>query len=128
MTQNIYKALVRSFTPWVISGIVYLVTHLGYHISMVTATEVAAIIGTLLTLGAHVLEVKWPAFGVFLGWIGAPAYVPVTTKATLQAQINALLSTNNPPLVPTSVPAPVVAPVVNQVPAPVTVGSTSTAL
>lgn len=92
MTQNTFKALVRSFTPWVISAVVYVVTHLGFHISLVTATEVSAILGTLLTLGAHVLETKWKWFGVFLGWIGAPAYVPSVTKATLRAQIEALTS------------------------------------
>lgn len=117
MTPNTFKAIVRSLTPWVISGIVYLVTHLGYHISMVTATEVAAILGTLLTLGAHALEVKWPWFGVFLGWIGAPAYVPTVTKASLLAQLASLQAQiDNPapgtpvtPTVTTAPPAPTVA-------------------
>jgi hypothetical protein len=90
MTPNLLKAVIRSLTPWVISAVVYLVTHMGYHVSMVTATEIAAVLGTLVTIGAHALEVKWPWFGVFLGWIGAPAYDPTVTKAQLQAQIAAL--------------------------------------
>jgi len=90
MTPNLLKAVIRSLTPWAISGVVYVVTHLGYHVSMVTATEIAAVLGTLVTIGAHALEVKWPWFGVFLGWIGAPAYDPTVTKAQLQAQIAVL--------------------------------------
>jgi hypothetical protein len=89
MNQNLFKAIVRSLTPWVISAIVYVISHLGYHVTVVTAGEVAAILGTLLTIGAHALEVKWPWFGVLLGWIGAPAYNP-SAKAQLQAQVATL--------------------------------------
>lgn len=87
MNKNIYKAIVRSLTPWVISGVVYVITHLGYHVSLSTAAAIATVLGTVVTIGAHALEVKWPWFGVFLGWIGAPAYQPTVTKKQLQAEI-----------------------------------------
>jgi hypothetical protein len=90
MNTNLLKATVRSLTPWVISGVVYVITHLGYHVSLSVAAEIAALLGTVVTIGAHALEVKWPWFGVFLGWIGAPAYQPTVTKAQLQKQIDAL--------------------------------------
>jgi hypothetical protein len=95
MTQNTFKAVVRSLTPWVIAAVVWVVTHLGFHISLVTATQVASIIGTALTIGAHYLETKWKWFGVFLGWLGAPAYVPSVSKKQLASQVDVLTSQLN---------------------------------
>jgi hypothetical protein len=90
MTPNIFKSIVRSITPAVLSAIVWAASYFHYKVNAVTATEVAAILGTLVTIGAHVLETKWKWFGVFLGWLGAPAYDPTVTKAELQAQVAAL--------------------------------------
>jgi hypothetical protein len=120
MQNNLFKALVRSLTPWLISGIVYMAVHLGYKISMTSATEVAALVGTLLTLLAHILETKYRWFGVFLGWLGAPSYTVAPTKAQtiaqLQAQIAALEATLLPGETQTVQPAPVV--VTSPLPAP----------
>lgn len=90
MNPNVLKAIVRSITPAVLSAIVWVASYFHYHVNAVTATEVASILGTLVTIGAHALETKWKWFGILLGWVGAPAYSPTVTKAQLQAQLAAL--------------------------------------
>ncbi len=99
---NVWKSIVRSVTPFVIGAIVWCATFLGFHISIRTADAVGAIVGFGLTLVAHFLEIKWPAFGVFLGWLGAPSYTPILTKkkiiANLQNQLETLATSINAPV------------------------------
>lgn len=88
--KPVYKAIVRSLTPWVISGVISTATHLGFHVSTPTAVKLSVLIGTLLTIFVHFLEVKWPKFGILLGWVGAPTYSATKSKKDLQAEILAL--------------------------------------
>ena len=95
---NTVKALVRSLTPWAISVVASVIAHFGYHVSLTTASQITVAVGTVLTIGAHVLERRFPWVGVFLGWIGAPAYAPSVKQslalkvASLEAEIDALVA------------------------------------
>ncbi len=112
---NVWKAIIRSSTTWLIGIIISVAVDLGYHVTLATATVIAGAVGFGLTLLAHLLEVKWPWFGVFLGWLGAPSYTPVVTKnqiiATLKADLAAALVAQSPssvdPLTASSPAAPV---------------------
>ena len=90
MSPNTLKAIIRSLTPWAIGLVASLIAKFGYHVSLSVVSQIVGIVGIGLTVIAHALEVKWPWFGVFLGWLGAPAYSPIVTKAELQAQLTAL--------------------------------------
>lgn len=89
-STSIFKTIVRAATPWAISAVVWSAQRFGLHVNAGTATEVAAVVGTALTVLVPPLEKKWPWVGVFLGWIGAPTYTALTTKAALEAEIVAL--------------------------------------
>ena len=96
LSSNTYKAIVRSLTPWAISLVAGLIAHFGWHPSNTLAAQIVGYGGVGLTVAVHALEVKFPWAGVFLGWLGAPAYAPsvkatlVATNAQLQAQLSAI--------------------------------------
>ncbi len=96
MTQNQFKAIVRSVMPFVISGVASVIARFGYHVSLDTVIQIVGIAGGGLTIVLHALEAKFPWVGVFLGWIGAPAYAPSAKKslaltvASLQTELAAL--------------------------------------
>jgi len=87
--SNTFKALVRTFAPFIESGIAGLVAALGFHATATTVAGIVGIAGTVLTIVLHAAESKWPAVGALLGWIGAPVYAP-STKITLTSQVQTL--------------------------------------
>jgi hypothetical protein len=97
-STNAFKAIVRSLMPFIESGAAALIARLGYHVSLTTTIAILGIAGGVLTILLHALETQWPAIGVFLGYIGAPVYLPSTKVsqaaqiATLEAQSAALLT------------------------------------
>lgn len=78
---NAYKAILRSLMPFVEGAVVAVVAHFGWHINLATAAQVLVVVGGALTVVLHAAESRWPWVGVFLGVLGAPAYVP-SAKAT----------------------------------------------
>ncbi len=99
-STSVFKTIVRIATPWAISAVVWVGQRLGFHVNAGTATEVAAIVGTVLTIVVPPLEAKWKWFGVLLGWVGAPTYTASVSKAQLAAELAALqsqLAITNPP-------------------------------
>jgi hypothetical protein len=89
-STSVFKTIVRIATPWVISAVVWTSQRLGFHVNAGTATEVAAIVGTSITLVVPPLEAKWKWFGLLLGWVGAPTYTASVSKAQLEAELAAL--------------------------------------
>jgi TRAP-type C4-dicarboxylate transport system permease small subunit len=109
MTQNQLKAVVRSLTPWALSVVVAVAAHFGYHLSDVVALQIILGVGGFITVAAHALETKFPWVGIFLGWIGVPAYT-LSNKATiasLQAQLSALTAKADEATRPSAPSAPV---------------------
>ena len=90
LSTNAFKAIVRSLTPFVYSGAAALIAHFGYHVSNSTVIQIVAIVGAVLTIVLHLLETQFPSIGILLGYIGAPVYAPVPTRASLESQIAAL--------------------------------------
>lgn len=88
MNPNTLKAIIRSLMPFVYSGVAAIIAHFGYHVSNSTVIQIVAAGFAAATVILHSLEVKFPWVGVFLGWIGAPAYAP-STKVTLVQQLAA---------------------------------------
>ena len=82
---NPFKAVVRSLMPFVISGIVAVCVHFGYHPSAQVADDIALAGGAGLTIVLHAAESRWPKLGVLLGYVGAPVYAP-STKVSLAAE------------------------------------------
>ena len=95
---NAFKAIVRSLMPFIESGAAALIARLGYHVSLTTTIAILGIAGGVLTIVLHAAETQWPSLGIFLGYIGAPVYLPSTKVsqaaqiATLEAQSAALLA------------------------------------
>lgn len=96
-STSVFKTIVRTVTPLLISAMVWTGQRLGLHVNAGTATEVAGVVGLSLSLAVPPLEKKWRWFGLLLGWVGAPSYIKNPTKAQiesenlkLQAEISAL--------------------------------------
>lgn len=89
--SNEFKAMVRSLMPFILGAIAALCAHLGWNPTGVQLAEIVGIIGTALTIVVRPLEAKWPAFGILLGYIGAPVYPP-STKVSLETQVAQLQS------------------------------------
>lgn len=96
--SNEFKAMVRSLMPFILGGIAALCAHFGWHPTGVELSEIVGIVGTVLTIVVRLLETKWPAFGILLGYVGAPVYPPSTKVsnesliATLQSQVAVLVA------------------------------------
>jgi hypothetical protein len=88
---NEFKAMVRSLMPFILGGIVAACAHFGWHPTGVQTADIVGVLGVFLTIVVRLLEAKWPAFGVLLGYIGAPVYPP-STKVSLQAQLDEALA------------------------------------
>ena len=105
--QNTIKTLIRGLTPLVYSTIAAAVARFGYHVSLATVAQIVAAGTAGLSAILIPLERQFPWFGVFLGWLGAPAYAPSAKNALiadLQAKLDALT-----PAAPVQTP-PVAAP------------------
>jgi hypothetical protein len=109
MIQNQIKAFVRSVTPFVESSIVGYIAHRFFHKGNVTAAEIAGVGGVFLSAALHWLEIHFPWVGVFLGWIGLPAYAP-SAKAQLSDKVAQLQSELDALKTPQSAPEAPVAP------------------
>jgi len=111
-TSNTYKSIVRFVVPLLYPTIASLVARLGYHVSLAAVLQI--VIGGGVGLGVILLalEKKFPWIGVFLGWFGAPKYVPTVKKASLLATLDEQASTIEglkaqvAALAPGSTPAP----------------------
>jgi hypothetical protein len=92
MNPNTLKALVRTLTPLLYPLVASAIARFGYHVSNATIIQIVAGGFAGLTVILHSAEAKWPWVGVFMGWLGAPAYAPSTkmTVTQLQAEIDAL--------------------------------------
>ena len=114
------RSIIRSLTPWVLSGTLALATRLGFSVDPQVSAELFAGIGAVLTIGLRSLEARYPWVGKLLGFSGAPTYPPTKKQqaaleaaaqtaliAELQAKVAELQAANT---VPT--PAPIEAPVV----------------
>lgn len=94
--QDTVRSIVRSLTPWVLSGVIAIATRLGLNIDPQLSAELFAAIGAVLTIGLRALEAKYPWVGKLLGFSGAPTYPPTKkqqtamTIAELEAQVAAL--------------------------------------
>lgn len=86
---SIWKDITRFVTPYLLMLIVSLAAKFGFHVTLVTAAGILTIGGTALGIVVRILERWFPWFGVFLGYIGAPAYKP-TAKKSLEAQLGEL--------------------------------------
>ncbi len=89
MATNVYKAIIRSLTPWATSVAAAVIAHFGFHVSAIVSAQIVVYAGTVLTVLLHALETRYRWVGVFLGWIGAPVYEP-GAKASMQATIASL--------------------------------------
>ena len=94
--QDTIRSIVRSLTPWMLSGVIAIATRLGLNIDPQLSAELFAAIGAALTIGLRALEAKYPWVGKLLGFSGAPTYPPTKkqqtalTIADLEAQVAAL--------------------------------------
>jgi hypothetical protein len=101
--QDTVRSIVRSLTPWVLSGVIAISTRLGLNINPQVSAELFAAIGTGLTIGLRALEAKYPWVGKLLGFSGAPMYPPTKkqqtaqTIAALEAQVAALQAAQTQP-------------------------------
>jgi hypothetical protein len=97
--------------PFILGGIVAVCARFGYHPTGVQLTEIVGIIGTVLTIVVRPLEAKWPAFGILLGYIGAPVYAPSTkvSQSTQIAQLEAKVAVLLAEKEEAASPSPVVA-------------------
>ena len=126
MSPNLIKSIIRAVFPYLESSAAAAIAHFGFHVSPTSSAAIIALGGTFLATALHSLESKFAWIGVFLGWIGAPAYAPSAKKlltqtvATLQAEIDAL---KGPAASPTVAD---LAPVVPAGPAVTTEGGTVT--
>jgi hypothetical protein len=89
--SNVFKSIVRSLTPFVVSSVASAIAHFGYHISNTVALQIVVALGAALTVVLHALERQFPWIGVFLGYIGAPVYAP-SGKTSLKMQVATLES------------------------------------
>ena len=87
MNSNRIKSFVRSVFPFAESAAASLIAHYGYHVSPVVATYILGFGGAGLSAVLHWLEGHFPWVGVFLGWVGAPAYSP-SLKAVLASSLD----------------------------------------
>lgn len=115
--SNAFKSIVRSLSPFVISGAVSAIAHFGYHVSNAVALQIVLAAGAALAVVLHALETQFPWVGVLLGYIGAPVYAPSgktsmkTQIAMLEAQLAAMASVQSESTNPTPpTAAPVVTP------------------
>jgi hypothetical protein len=96
LQPNVKKAIIRSIMPFVVSALVAVCIHFGYHPTAQTITWILGAGGGGLTILLHLLETKWPAIGVLLGYLGAPVYAPPKKVLQsnkidqLQAEVNSL--------------------------------------
>ena len=94
--QDTVRSIVRSLTPWIMSGAVAVATRLGLNIDPQLTAELFAAVGAGLTIGLRALEAKFPWVGKLLGFSGAPTYPPTKkqqtalTIASLEAEVAAL--------------------------------------
>jgi hypothetical protein len=110
MVQNQIRAFIRGVMPFVESSIAGFIAHRYFKSSTVTVAQIIAVGGALWSAVLHYLEIHFPWVGVFLGWIGVPAY-PQSAKtrlaaqvAALQSEIDTLKGPQTPPEAPTSGP------------------------
>lgn len=95
-SQDTIRSIVRSLTPWVLSGVIAVAGRLNWNIDPQLTAELFAAIGAGLTIGLRALEAKYPWVGKLLGCAGAPTYPPTKkqqtalTIADLEAQVAAL--------------------------------------
>ena len=87
MNSNRIKAFIRSVFPFAESAAVAAVAHFGWHVSPAVSTYILGVGGVGLSAVLHWLEGHFPWLGVFLGWVGAPAYAPAL-KNVLQANLD----------------------------------------
>lgn len=83
---NQLKAFVRSVFPFLESGAAALIVHYTAHLSPAASAYILGGGGLFLSAALHWLEGHFPWVGVFLGWIGAPAYAP-SAKTVLEQQV-----------------------------------------
>ncbi len=83
---NRLKAFIRSVFPFVESAAAaFIARHFG-HVSTNASEFILGVGGLGLSGVLHWLEGHFPWVGVFLGWIGAPAYAP-SAKTVLEQQV-----------------------------------------
>jgi len=114
--SNAFKAVLRSLMPFVYSTSAAIIAHFGYHVSNSVVIQIVTIAGVALTIVLHALETQWPAFGVFLGYLGAPVYAPSTKVsyeaqiASLEAKVAVLVAANEEKAAPSAPSAPALQP------------------
>lgn len=84
--SNTLRSIIRSVTPYLTSVVASVIAHFGYHASDALVAQIVTVGGTALSVLLHTLEVKWPWFGVLLGYKGAPVFPP-SAKANLAQQL-----------------------------------------
>lgn len=86
MSQNQIRAFIRGLMPFVYAWAAAFIAHLGYHAGPRTTALVLAVTFAVLSALLHWLEIHFPWVGIFLGWIGIPAFPP-SKRTTLLAEI-----------------------------------------
>ena len=79
--QDTIRSIVRSLTPWIMSGVIAVAARLNAQIDPQLTAELFAAIGAGLTIGLRALEAKFPWVGKLLGFSGAPTYPPTKKQA-----------------------------------------------